>query len=47
MNVKGRERELYLKFGKWNRVVSYHFLTEWKNNLLELIKNEHSKNKPS
>jgi len=39
-NVKGREKKLYYKFKKWNRLVSFYFLEGGCNQILDLIKKE-------
>ena len=38
MNDKEREKELFEKFGRWYRLMSFYFMKDWRENILELVK---------
>lgn len=42
-NVKGREKKLYRKFKRWNRLVSFYFLEGACDQILDLVKKESKK----
>lgn len=44
-HVEGKEKELYDKFKKWNRLVSFYFIIDGYCQILNLIKQEKKRQK--